>query len=98
MPFKPRLQQKNWGTESHCQDCPHGWWRYFYTSNGTCSVMPGFEKKNIQNLSQGFSDEMSSEAAGITTTLHKGYFCPTACAFQSVKGVIKLRPPVLPPG
>jgi len=40
---------------SHCQDYAGGYREYFYTSNGTCFAVPGFEgKKCFQILSRGF--------------------------------------------
>ena len=57
--------------QSHCQDYAGGYWEYFYTSNGTCFVVPGFEgKKHFQILSRGFSAEMSAEAAGVSAMLN----------------------------
>ncbi|RPD91640.1 hypothetical protein BBB56_23335 [Candidatus Pantoea deserta] len=55
---------------SHCQDYAGGYWEYFYTSNGTCFAVPGFEgKKRFQILSRGLSVEMSAEAAGVSGML-----------------------------
>ena len=55
---------------SHCQDYAGGYWEYFYTSNGTCFAVPGFEgKKRFQILSRDLSVEMSAEAAGVSAML-----------------------------
>ena len=55
---------------SHSKDYAGGYWEYFYTSNGTCFAVPGFEgKKHFQILSRGFSGEMSAEAAGVSAML-----------------------------
>ena len=56
--------------QSHCQDYTGCYWEYFYTSNGTCFVVPRFEgKKHFQILSRGFGAEMLAEAAGVSAML-----------------------------